>query len=75
MERLSRLYSPAVLWEMVYGDNLFVEQMTDEAQVQAHAPVLAGRVADLALERCVRGSAGDGPNSAQVAEVFRATDG
>ena len=34
-ERLSRLYAPPVLWQMVYGDTLSLEQMQDEATVSA----------------------------------------
>ena len=30
IDRLSRLYSPAVLWEMVYGESLTQEQMKEE---------------------------------------------
>ena len=35
IDRLSRLYSPAVLWQMVYGESLTQEQMKDEAAVSA----------------------------------------
>lgn len=37
IDRLSRLYSPEVLWDMVYGEALLVEDMKDESKVQAFA--------------------------------------
>ena len=44
VERLSRLYAPEVLWEMVSGEILTVEQMQDEAQVQAFCDLLSERL-------------------------------
>ncbi|MDB4261533.1 DNA topoisomerase (ATP-hydrolyzing) subunit B [bacterium] len=44
IDRLSRLYSPAVLWEMVYGESLTQEQMKDEAAVSAFTEKLSERL-------------------------------
>ena len=44
IDRLSRLYSPAVLWEMVYGESLTQEQMKDEAAVTAFTECLSERL-------------------------------
>jgi DNA gyrase subunit B len=44
IERLSRLYSEVVLWEMVYGGALELEQMQDEATVQAFCDQLSERL-------------------------------
>ena len=44
IERLSRLYSGAVLWEMVYGASFSVDQMKDEAEVLAFATQLSERL-------------------------------
>jgi DNA gyrase subunit B len=44
IERLSRLYPAEVLWQMVYGAPLTVEELADEAQVQAFAEVLSERL-------------------------------
>jgi len=41
IERLSRLYSSDVLWEMVYGEPLKVDEMKDEAVVNAFAKQLS----------------------------------
>ncbi len=42
--RLSRLYSEDVLWQMVYGDSLSVEQMSDEEAVSAFADNISERL-------------------------------
>jgi DNA gyrase subunit B len=44
IDRLSRLYAPEVLWEMVYGSALSLEQMQDEAEVSAFADILSERL-------------------------------
>ncbi|MEP5566550.1 MAG: DNA gyrase subunit B, partial [Halioglobus sp.] len=44
VERLSRLYSPEVLWEMVYGASLKVEDMKDEQAVSAFADQVSERL-------------------------------
>jgi len=44
IDRLSRLYSADVLWQMVYGGDLSVEEMTDEALVSAFADQLSERL-------------------------------
>ena len=44
IERLSRLYLSEVLWEMVYGDALTLEQLVDEAQVQSFTEQLSERL-------------------------------
>jgi len=44
IERLSRLYSPEVLWEMVYGAFLKVDEMKDEQAVAAFADQLSERL-------------------------------
>ncbi|MEP4145829.1 MAG: DNA topoisomerase (ATP-hydrolyzing) subunit B [Halioglobus sp.] len=44
IERLSRLYSPEVLWEMVYGASLKVEDMKDEQAVSAFADQVSERL-------------------------------
>ncbi|MCR9105370.1 MAG: DNA topoisomerase (ATP-hydrolyzing) subunit B [Gammaproteobacteria bacterium] len=44
VERLSRLYAPEVLWEMVSGEILTLEQMQDEAQVQLFCDLLSERL-------------------------------
>ncbi len=44
IERLSRLYSPEVLWEMVYGASLKVDEMKDEQAVAAFADQLSERL-------------------------------
>ena len=44
IERLSRLYTPAVLWEMVQGDTLAPQQMQDEATVSAYCQQLGERL-------------------------------
>ncbi|MAT92707.1 MAG: DNA topoisomerase (ATP-hydrolyzing) subunit B [Halioglobus sp.] len=44
IERLSRLYAPAVLWEMVQGATLAPDQMQDEAVVSAFCQQLSERL-------------------------------
>jgi len=44
IDRLCRLYAPPVLWRMVYGDTLTVEQLKDEAAVTAFAEQLSERL-------------------------------
>ena len=44
IDRLSRLYSPEVLWEMVYGAPLTVEQMKDEESVAVFASQISERL-------------------------------
>jgi DNA gyrase subunit B len=48
IERLSRLYAPEVLWEMVYGENLTLEQMRDETAVAAFTESLSERLLSVA---------------------------
>ncbi len=42
--RLGRLYSEEVLWQMVYGASLTLEQMQDELAVQAYCDQLSERL-------------------------------
>jgi len=44
IDRLSRLYSADVLWQMVYGAPLTVDQMKDEAAINAFANQLSERL-------------------------------
>ncbi|QFU74161.1 DNA topoisomerase (ATP-hydrolyzing) subunit B [Halioglobus maricola] len=44
IDRLSRLYSAEVLWQMVYGDSLTQEDMRDEAKVAVFAEMLSERL-------------------------------
>ncbi len=44
IERLSRLYAPQVLWEMVYGPSMTLEEMKDEAVVTAFSNQLSERL-------------------------------
>ena len=44
IERLSRLYAPQVLWEMVYGPSVTLEEMKDEATVTAFSNQLSERL-------------------------------
>jgi DNA gyrase subunit B len=44
IERLSRLYAPDVLWEMVYGESLSLEDLRDEQRVTAFANQLSERL-------------------------------
>ncbi len=44
IDRLSRLYAPEVLWQMVYGATLSVEEMADEERVAAFANKLSERL-------------------------------
>ncbi len=44
IDRLSRLYSPEVLWEMVYGASLNVDEMKDEQAVAAFADQVSERL-------------------------------
>ncbi len=48
VERLSRLYSDTVLWQMVYGASLSVDDMRDEAVVAAFAEQLSERLQSVA---------------------------
>lgn len=48
VERLSRLYSNTVLWQMVYGASLMVDGMRDEAVVAAFADQLSERLQSVA---------------------------
>jgi DNA gyrase subunit B len=48
IDRLSRLYAAEVLWEMVYGPSLTLEQMKDEAAVTAFANQLSERLLSVA---------------------------
>ncbi|KZX55916.1 DNA gyrase subunit B [Halioglobus sp. HI00S01] len=48
IDRLSRLYAPDVLWQMVYGDSLTQEEMRDEAKVTAFAETLSERLLTVA---------------------------
>ncbi|MEH6635106.1 MAG: DNA topoisomerase (ATP-hydrolyzing) subunit B [Halioglobus sp.] len=50
IDRLSRLYSPEVLWQMVYGASLSLEQMQDEALVAAFATQLSERLQTVAAK-------------------------
>ncbi|MBN7797164.1 DNA topoisomerase (ATP-hydrolyzing) subunit B [Parahaliea mediterranea] len=52
IDRLDRLYSPIVLWQMVYGQHLTVEELKDEATVSAFAEQLTERL----LPRAPKGS-------------------
>ena len=44
IDRLSRLYTAEVLWEMVYGDSLSLEQMRDEQAVTSFSELLSERL-------------------------------
>ncbi len=44
IERLSRLYSENVLWQMVYGASLMLEQLRDEQVVSAYCAQLSERL-------------------------------
>lgn len=44
IDRLSRLYAPEVLWEMVYGAPLSIEAMQSEAEVNSFAEQLSERL-------------------------------
>ncbi len=44
IDRLSRLYSSAVLWQMVYADTLTVEDLNNEESVSAFAVQLEGKL-------------------------------
>ncbi|PLW84418.1 DNA topoisomerase (ATP-hydrolyzing) subunit B [Kineobactrum sediminis] len=48
IDRLARLYAPPVLWEMVYGDSLLLEQMADEETVARFAEHLSERLLTVA---------------------------
>lgn len=48
IDRLSRLYAPEVLWEMVYGDSLALDQMQDEQAVTAFTDMLSKRLLSVA---------------------------
>lgn len=48
IDRLSRLYAPEVLWEMVYGESLSLEQMKDEQAVSQFSVQLSERLLSVA---------------------------
>tara|TARA_R110001592_G_scaffold363043_1_gene679589 strand:- start:73740 stop:76157 length:2418 start_codon:yes stop_codon:yes gene_type:complete len=48
IDRLSRLYAPEVLWEMVYGQSLSLEQMQDEQAVTEFSALLSERLLSVA---------------------------
>jgi len=48
IDRLSRLYAPEVLWEMVYGDSLALEQMQDEQAVSTFINKISERLLSVA---------------------------
>jgi DNA gyrase subunit B len=48
IDRLSRLYSADVLWQMVYGDALTVEQMKDETAISAFSEQISERLQTVA---------------------------
>jgi len=48
IERLSRLYAPDVLWEMVYGESLGLEDLKDEQRVTTFANELSERLQTVA---------------------------
>jgi len=48
IDRLSRLYASEVLWEMVYGDSLSLEQMQDEQAVTEFSSLLSERLLSVA---------------------------
>ena len=48
IERLSRLYAPDVLWQMVYGDAITLERLPDESAVNAFAEQLSERLQTVA---------------------------
>ncbi|MFK8047252.1 MAG: DNA topoisomerase (ATP-hydrolyzing) subunit B [Halioglobus sp.] len=50
VDRLSRLYSEVVLWQMVYGASLAVDDMGDEAIVAAFANQLSERLLSVAAK-------------------------
>ena len=50
IKRLSRLYNDTVLWEMVYGPSLLVEEMGNEAAVKAFCDQLGKRLSTVAPE-------------------------
>ena len=48
IDRLSRLYTAEVLWEMVCGDSLSLEQMRDEQAVTSFSEQLSERLLSVA---------------------------
>ncbi|GAB3283627.1 DNA topoisomerase (ATP-hydrolyzing) subunit B [Parahaliea aestuarii] len=48
VDRLSRLYAPAVLWQIVYGEHISVDDLKDEARVAAFAQMLSERLLPVA---------------------------
>tara|TARA_R110001599_G_scaffold353459_1_gene592589 strand:- start:299920 stop:302337 length:2418 start_codon:yes stop_codon:yes gene_type:complete len=48
VDRLSRLYAPEVLWEMVYGQSLSLEQMQGEQAVTEFSSLLSERLLSVA---------------------------
>ncbi len=48
IDRLSRLYSAEVLWQMVYGEHLALEQMKDEQEVTRFAEQLSKHLLSVA---------------------------
>ena len=53
IERLSRLYAPDVLWEMVYGESLGLEDLKDEQRVTTFANELSERLQTVAAKGSV----------------------
>ncbi|MEP4486259.1 MAG: DNA topoisomerase (ATP-hydrolyzing) subunit B [Halioglobus sp.] len=50
VDRLSRLYAPDVLWEIVYGASLTVEDLADESAVSAFCDQLSERLLSVAAK-------------------------
>ena len=50
VERLSRLYAPDVLWEIVYGASLTVEDLADESAVSEFCEQLSERLLPVAAK-------------------------
>jgi DNA gyrase subunit B len=53
IERLSRLYSSIVLWEMVYGRALSLDEMKDEAAVTSFADQISERLLSVEVKGSV----------------------
>lgn len=51
VNRLSRIYPPMVLWQLPYIKALAVEQLSDEAEVQAFADTLSERLLQVSDKR------------------------
>ncbi len=50
IDRLSRLYASEVLWQMVYGDSITLEELKDETRVQAFSEQLSERLQTVAAK-------------------------